>query len=82
MRLLRVREGEHTLGFLLFNSADEEVPVDFWSVFTGALARDSSKKNFEILTDSLLTFTLPERDIEVSSETWRDALMSTIRLCS
>ncbi len=74
MRLLRVREGEHTLGLLLFNAADEEVPVDFWSVFTGALAEACSKKDFEVLTDSLLTFNLPERDIEVSSESWRDAV--------
>ncbi|WP_292371922.1 class I SAM-dependent methyltransferase [Methanosarcina sp. UBA411] len=74
MRLLRVREGEHTLGLLLFNAADEEVPVDFWSVFTGALAEACSKKDFEVLTDSLLTFSLPERDIEVSSESWRDAV--------
>lgn len=74
MRLLRVREGEHTLGLLLFNAADEEVPVDFWSVFTGSLAEACSKKDFEVLTDSLLTFNLPERDIEVSSESWRDAV--------
>ncbi|WP_292378197.1 class I SAM-dependent methyltransferase [Methanosarcina sp. UBA289] len=74
MRLLRVREGEHTLGLLLFNAADEEVPVDFWSVFTGALAEACSKKDFEVLTDSLLTFNLPERDVEVSSESWRDAV--------
>lgn len=74
VRLLRVREGEQTLGLLLFNSADEEVPVDFWSVFTGALAADSYKKDFEALIDSLLTSNLPERDIEISSETWRDAV--------
>ena len=52
MRLLRVREGEHTLGLLLFNPADEEVPVDFWSVFTGALAVAPLKKEFEALADS------------------------------
>ena len=74
MRLLRVREGEHTLGLLLFNSADEEVPVNFWSVFTGDLAEARSKKNFEALTDSILTFNLPEKDIEISSESWRDAV--------
>jgi SAM-dependent methyltransferase len=74
VRLLRVHEGEHTLGLLLFNSADEEVPVDFWSVFTGALAGFNSKKDFEVLTDSLLTFNLPEREIEISSESWRDAV--------
>lgn len=74
VRLLRVREGEHTLGLLLFNSADEEVPVDFWSVFTGALAGASFKKDFEALTDSLLTFNLPEREIEISSESWREAV--------
>jgi SAM-dependent methyltransferase len=74
MRLLRVREGDHTLGLLLFNPADEEVPVDFWSVFTGALAGVRSKKDFEALADSLLAFNLPEKDIEISSESWRDAV--------
>jgi hypothetical protein len=68
MRLLRVREGEHTLGLLLFNSADEEVPVDFWLVFTGDLAEARSKKNFEALTDSILTCILAEKNIEISSE--------------
>jgi len=74
MRLLRVREGEHTLGLLLFNSADDEVPLDFWSVFTGALAGTHSKKDFEALTDSLLSFNLPEKEVEISSESWRDAV--------
>jgi SAM-dependent methyltransferase len=74
MRLLRVREGEHTLGLLVFNFADEEVPVDFWSVFTGALAVTHSKKDFEALTDSLLEYNLPEKDIEISSDSWRDAV--------
>jgi SAM-dependent methyltransferase len=58
MQFLRVREGKHTLGILLFNPADETVPVDFWSVFTGAL----------------LSFNPPEKDIEISSEDWRDAV--------
>jgi SAM-dependent methyltransferase len=74
IRLLRVREGEHTLGILLFNPADREIPVNFWSVFTGALAGTRSKKDFEVLTDSLLAFNLPEKDIEISSESWRDAV--------
>ncbi|WP_292388331.1 class I SAM-dependent methyltransferase [Methanosarcina sp. UBA5] len=74
VRLLRVREGKNTLGLLLFNSADEEVPVDFWSVFTGALAEARSKKDFEAFTDFLLTLNLPEKEIEISSENWRDAV--------
>jgi SAM-dependent methyltransferase len=74
MRLLRVREGEKTLGILIFNPAGEEVPVDFWSVFTGALAATPLKKEFEILTDALLTSNPPEKDIETSSEIWRDAV--------
>jgi len=74
MRFIRVREGEHTLGLLVFNSADEEVPVDFWSVFTGALAGSRSKKDFEALIDYLLTFNLPKKEIEISSESWRDAI--------
>jgi len=74
MRLLKVRGGEHTLGLLLFNPADEEIPVDFWSVFTGALAETRSKKDFEALADSLFTFNPPDIDIEVSSDDWRDAV--------
>jgi SAM-dependent methyltransferase len=74
MRLLRVREGEQTLGFLIFNPADEEVPVNFWSVFTGALAAAPSKKEFEAIAGSILSSNLPERDIEISSESWRNAV--------
>ncbi len=74
MRFLRVRNGEHTLGLLFFNPADEEVPVDFWSVFTGALAASPSKKEFETVADSLLTFNPPEKDIDISSESWRNAV--------
>lgn len=74
MRLLRVREGEHTLGLLIFNPADEEVPVDFWSVFTGALAVVPLKKEFEAIADLLMSSNLPEKDIEISSESWRNAV--------
>jgi len=74
MRLLRVREGEHTLGLMLFNPADEEVPVDFWSVFTGSLATAPLKKKFEAAADSILIFNPPEKDIELSSERWRGAV--------
>lgn len=74
MRLLKVSEGEHTLGVLIFNPADEEVPVDFWSVFTGALAAAPMKKEFEVITDSIMSSNLPEREIEVSSESWRNAV--------
>ncbi len=74
MKLLRVREGEHTLGLLIFNPADEEVPVDFWSVFTGALAAAPLKKEFDAITSSIMSSNIPERDIEVSSESWRNAV--------
>ena len=74
MRLLRVREGEHTLGLLIFNPADEEIPVDFWSVFTGALATVPLKKEFEAIAGSILISNIPERDVEVSSESWRNAV--------
>ncbi|AKB73701.1 hypothetical protein MSLAZ_0440 [Methanosarcina lacustris Z-7289] len=74
IRLIRVREGEHTLGLLFFNPADENVPVDFWSLFTGALASASMKTRFEALADSLLTSNPPEKDIELSFETWRNAI--------
>ena len=74
MRLLRIREGGHTLGLLIFNPADEEVPVDFWSVFTGALASAPLKKEFEAIVSSIMSSNLPEREIEVSSESWRNAV--------
>ena len=74
MRLLRVREGEHTLGLLIFNPAEEEVPVDFWSVFTGALAATPLKKEFETIASSIMSSNLPEREIEISSESWRNAV--------
>jgi len=74
IRLIRVREGEHTLGLLFFNSADENVPIDFWSVFTGAIASASFKARFEALADSILALNPPEKDIELPSETWRNAI--------
>lgn len=74
IRLIRVREGEHTLGLLFFNPADGNVPVNFWSVFTGALASTSLKSRFEALADSLLALNPPEKDIELPSETWRNAI--------
>ncbi|MCC4770154.1 class I SAM-dependent methyltransferase [Methanosarcina sp. DH2] len=74
IRLIRVREAGHTLGLLFFNPADENVPVNFWSVFTGSLASMPMKTRFEALADSFLSFTSPEKDIELSSETWRNAI--------
>lgn len=73
-RFLRIRDGESTLALLIFNPADEEVPVDFWSVLTGALAATPLKKEFETLVHLILTFSHPEKDIEISSELWRDAV--------
>ncbi len=73
-RLLRVRNGEETLGLLLFNTGDEDVPVDFWSVFTGSLAAPSQKAEFEFLAGSIFSLNPPERELEVSPELWRDAV--------
>jgi hypothetical protein len=74
MQLLRAREGEHTLGLLIFNPADEEVSIDFWSVFTGSLAVAPLKKEFEAIVNSLLRSNIPEKDVEISSEKWRNAV--------
>ncbi len=74
IHLLRAREGEHTLGLLIFNPADEDVPANFWSVFTGALAVAPMKKEFESIADSLLVSNIPEKDVEISSERWRNAV--------
>lgn len=74
MRLLRIRDGEHTLGLVLFNPADEDVPVDFWSVFTGSFATAPLKREFEVAADSILSINPPEKEIELSFEGWQDAV--------
>lgn len=74
VRLLKIRDQEHTLGLVVFNPADEEVPEDFWSVFTGAFAGAPLKKQFETIADSILSSNVPEREIEVSSKSWRNAV--------
>jgi len=74
VRFIRVREGENTLGILFYNQADGNVPVDFWAVFTGAFAAVPMKKEFEILANSLFLANSPEQEIELSSETWFEAV--------
>lgn len=74
IRIIRVRQAGHTTGLLFFNPADEDVPVDFWSVFTGAFAQPALKEKFETLADSLLNLTSPEKDIELLHETWFNAV--------
>ncbi|MDM7919011.1 MAG: class I SAM-dependent methyltransferase [Methanosarcina sp.] len=73
-RLIRVRRAGHTLGLLFFNPADEDVPVDFWSVFTGAFAQTAMKSRFEALADSILALIPPEKDVEISYEAWMRAV--------
>ncbi len=73
-RVIRVREAGHTLGLLFFNPADRDVPVDFWSVFTGAFAQATLKTRFEALADSILTLHPPAKDVELSYETWLNAV--------
>ncbi|WP_410508717.1 class I SAM-dependent methyltransferase [Methanosarcina hadiensis] len=73
-RVIRVSEAGHTLGLLFFNPAEGDVPVDFWSVFTGAFALAPLKSRFETLADSFLAINPPEKDIEVSYETWLRAV--------
>lgn len=74
VRILRVKEGNSTLGLLFFNSKDENIPVDFWSVFTGALASSSLKAEFESSVAFILAKNPAEQEIEVSAALWRDAL--------
>lgn len=74
IRVIRVREAGHTLGLLFFNPADGDVPVDFWSVFTGAFAPAALKSRFEALADSLLALNPPEKNVELSYETWLSAV--------
>jgi SAM-dependent methyltransferase len=73
-RVMRVREAGHTLGLLFFNPADGDVPIDFWSVFTGAFALPTFRSSFETLADSLLALYPPEKDVELSYETWLRAV--------
>jgi SAM-dependent methyltransferase len=73
-RLVRVRQAGHTLGLLFFNPAEGDVPVDFWSVFTGAFAQAAMKSRFEALADSILALIPPEKDVEISYEAWMRAV--------
>ncbi len=73
-RLVRVRQAGHTLGLLFFNPAEGDVPVDFWSVFTGAFAQAAMKSRFEALADSILALVPPEKDVEISYEAWMRAV--------
>jgi len=73
-RLVRVRQAGHTLGLLIFNPAEGDVPVDFWSVFTGAFAQAAMKSRFEALADSILALVPPEKDVEISYEAWMRAV--------
>lgn len=73
-RVLKVSEAGHTLGLLFFNPSEGDVPVDFWSVFTGAFAQASLRSRFEALADSLLSLNPPEKDVELSYDTWLRAV--------
>jgi len=73
-RLVRVRQAGHTLGLRFFNPAEGDVPVDFWSVFTGAFAQAAMKSRFEALADSILALVPPEKDVEISYEAWMRAV--------
>lgn len=73
-RVIRVSGAGHTLGLLFFNPAEGDVPVDFWSVFTGAFAQPALKSRFEALADSFLALNPPERDVEIAYETWMRAV--------
>lgn len=75
MRLLRVCENERTLGLLLFNAADENVPVDFWSVFTGSFASANLRKEFEEIVDVIFSSNAPVKEIETPFERWQDAVI-------
>lgn len=74
VRVIKVSEAGHTLGLLFYNPAEEDVPVDFWSVFTGAFAQASLKSRFENLADSFLSLNPPEKNVELSYETWLRAV--------
>jgi SAM-dependent methyltransferase len=73
-RVIRVGQAAHTLGLLFFNPANSDVPVDFWSVFTGAFAQASMKSRFETLADSILALNPPEKEVEISYEAWMSAV--------
>ncbi|MDD4330760.1 MAG: class I SAM-dependent methyltransferase [Methanosarcinaceae archaeon] len=74
IRLIRIKKEEQTLGLFIFNPGNKEFPVDFWSVFTGALAKEPYRREFEELSASILLQNPAEKEFEISSELWRDAI--------
>ena len=74
LRVFRISSESKTLGILLFNPKNEDVPIDFWSVFMGSIAKEPHRTQFEELADSMFALNPPERDVEVSPEMLRDAV--------
>jgi len=74
VRTIRINAGSRTTGLAVFNPATEEVPVDFWSFFTSAVATQH-RAEFESLADEILTLDQPGRVIEVKPEQLEEALV-------
>ncbi len=73
-RTIRITDGTKTTGLAIFNEKTEEVPVDFWSIFTSSIANQSTGE-FGSLADSILSTNQPERVVEVAGDVMHEALI-------
>ena len=74
LRIIQVTTGGKTVGLAIFNPATPEVPIDFWSIFTSAIASFHNAE-FESLADLIITSNEPERVIEVTHVSLHEALI-------
>ncbi|MBN1134727.1 MAG: class I SAM-dependent methyltransferase [Methanosarcinaceae archaeon] len=74
LRIIQMTNEGKTIGLAIFNPATSEVPIDFWSIFTSLIAK-KQRSEFESLSDTILASNLPERVIEISSDSLHEALV-------
>ncbi|MGP8321988.1 MAG: class I SAM-dependent methyltransferase [Methanosarcinaceae archaeon] len=74
LKVIRITDGTKTTGLSIFNEKTEEVPFNFWSIFTSSIANRSAEE-FESLADSILSINEPVRVIEIAGDVMHEALI-------
>lgn len=74
LNVIQIIDGTKTTGLAIFNEKTEEVPMDFWSIFTSSIASQSNEE-FSSIADSILESNLPQRVVEVSDSAMHEALI-------
>lgn len=74
LKVIRITDGTKTIGLAIFNEKNENIPFDFWSIFTSSIANRSIEE-FESLADSILDINKPVRVVEVTGDVMHEALI-------